>query len=118
VDEGHAHERVRRWIEGYEKAVSGHRVVYDPEARCREEASIRLEDDLKVKIRMASGGFQSLREYGAVILGLDVRFAWMFLSHKLLRWLMPFALLLIAIGTLLGLPQSWAWLLLAGSMAG
>ncbi len=92
----------------------GRRVVYEPRARCREEASIRLEDDLKVKIRMASGGFQSLREYGAVILGLDARFAWMFLSHKVLRWLMPVALMLVAIGTLMGLPQAWAWLLLAG----
>ncbi len=94
----------------------GYRVIYEPRARCREEASIRLEDDLKVKIRMASGGFQSLRQYGAAILGVDGRFAWMFLSHKVLRWLMPIALLLVAAGTVMGLPQTWAWLLLGAQI--
>lgn len=70
----------------------GYRVVYEPRAVSREPASIRLEDDYFVKVRMVSGGFQTLAFYRRFLFPPRSIFALAFLSHKLLRWLMPLLL--------------------------
>jgi cellulose synthase/poly-beta-1,6-N-acetylglucosamine synthase-like glycosyltransferase len=67
----------------------GFRVVYEPEAVSLEEASIVLEDDFNVKVRMVSGGFQTLQYFGRVVFPPRSFFAVQFLSHKVLRWTMP-----------------------------
>ena len=79
----------------------GYRVVYEPKAVSAEEASIILEDDFNVKIRMVSGGYQTLQYFGKVICPPTSFFAVQFISHKVLRWTMPFwlaALLLVNSG--------------------
>ncbi len=67
----------------------GYRVIYEPEAISEEEASIVLEDDFNVKVRMVSGGYQTLQYFGDVIFPPVNFFAVQFLSHKVLRWTMP-----------------------------
>ena len=67
----------------------GYRVLYEPAAHSYEYASIRIEDDFFVKVRMVAGGFQTVRMNWRVLFPPRSWFACMFLSHKLLRWLMP-----------------------------
>jgi hypothetical protein len=66
--------------------------VYEPDAVATEEASITIREDFNTKVRMIAGGMQSMRLELRTIFS-SVGFALKFLSHKLLRWLMPLVLL-------------------------
>lgn len=79
----------------------GHRVLYEPAARSYEHASIRIEDDFNVKVRMVSGGFQTVERYRRFLLPPHTAFAFAFISHKLLRWLAPEFLILMFAASLL-----------------
>jgi len=82
------------------------RVVYEPEAVATEEASITIREDFNTKVRMIAGGMQSMRLELPTIFS-SAGFAVKFLSHKLLRWLMPLVLLtLLATSAALALPVS------------
>ena len=74
---------------------AGLRVVYEPEAISNEEASIVLEDDFNVKVRMVSGGYQTVASYFKMLLPPRNYFSIQFFSHKILRWGMPFLLIAI-----------------------
>jgi poly-beta-1,6-N-acetyl-D-glucosamine synthase len=73
----------------------GYRVVYEPEAKSNEEASLILEDDFNVKARMVSGGYQTLSFYSKEFFPPKTFFVFQFLSHKVLRWMMPFILIFL-----------------------
>lgn len=79
----------------------GYRVVYEPAARSYEHASIRIEDDFHVKTRMVTGGFQTLVHYRRLLLPPRSWFAIAFLSHKVLRWIAPALLILMAVTSVL-----------------
>lgn len=79
----------------------GFRIVYEPDAVSTELASPVLEDDFRVKVRMIAGGFQTVRRHWRALMPPTSRFALAFLAHKLLRWLVPLALLLVLGCTLL-----------------
>ena len=78
----------------------GYRVLYERRAVSYEHASIRIEDDFYVKVRMVSGGFQTVARYWAFLLPPQSWFAFSFLSHKVLRWLAPEFMILIATSSL------------------
>jgi len=82
---------------------AGQRVVYEPAAFAVEEASMTIREDFNTKVRMIAGGMQSLRPEWRTIFGTGW-FSVKFLSHKLLRWLMPLVLatLLVSSGLLAG----------------
>jgi biofilm PGA synthesis N-glycosyltransferase PgaC len=84
---------------------AGQRVVYEPAAFAVEEASMTIREDFNTKVRMIAGGMQSLRPEWRTIFGAGW-FSVKFLSHKLLRWLMPLVLatLLVSSGALAGQP--------------
>jgi len=67
----------------------GYRVIYEPAAQSHEYASISIRDDFFVKVRMVAGGFQTVRENWRFLFPPRSWFAFTFLSHKLLRWLVP-----------------------------
>jgi poly-beta-1,6-N-acetyl-D-glucosamine synthase len=71
----------------------GYRVIYEPEAISGEFASIQLSDDFWVKVRMVTGGFQSMQIYLKRLLCFRPFFAFQFLSHKALRWTAPIFLI-------------------------
>lgn len=79
---------------------SGYRVLYEPDAHSFEHASIHMEDDFHVKVRMVAGGFQTLFHYWRFLMLPRGWFAFAFLSHKVLRWLMPLFLMAFAIASL------------------
>jgi poly-beta-1,6-N-acetyl-D-glucosamine synthase len=73
----------------------GARILYEPEARSYEFASMHIRDDFFVKVRMVAGGYQTLLEHARELLPWRSWFTWSFFSHKTLRWLAP--VLLIAV---------------------
>jgi len=77
---------------------AGLRVVYEPDAIAVEEASMTIREDFNTKVRMISGGMQSLASEWRTIFGsgwFSVKFA----SHKILRWLMPVVLALLLLSS-------------------
>jgi cellulose synthase/poly-beta-1,6-N-acetylglucosamine synthase-like glycosyltransferase len=95
----------------------GYRAVSVPEALCFVPRTSSLQHEFRRKVRTITRGMQTLLHnrrlldpfrYGA--------FAWMLFSHKVCRWLVPWAALLAAAGLLLLAPAApWArWALAAG----
>ncbi len=65
----------------------GYRVVYEPDARAAEWASVNVEEELKRKIRIAAGGWQSvfrLKKAGNPF--FDFRLWFQYMSHRVMRW--------------------------------
>lgn len=77
----------------------GFRVLYEPAAESREYASISVRDDFFVKVRMVAGGFQTVAENWRVLFPPLTWFAFTFLSHKVLRWLIPELLIALFLAT-------------------
>lgn len=84
----------------------GYRILYEPQALSWESASQTIADDFQVKVRMVAGGFQTLVREWRGLLPPGSQFAFSFLSHKALRWLMPEAMLLILLLSLVGADES------------
>ena len=78
-------------------AMQGHITQYDPKAYACETSSANVKEELKRKIRIAAGGFQSIVrltpllnifKYGIL--------SFQYISHRVLRWtLAPLSLLLL-----------------------
>jgi cellulose synthase/poly-beta-1,6-N-acetylglucosamine synthase-like glycosyltransferase len=68
----------------------GFRVGYDPEATAVDFAPTTVGGEFTRRVRIATGSFRALGQiFGTP---LDALTAFAFLSHKLLRWLLPFFL--------------------------
>ena len=74
----------------------GKDVVFVPGAVASEAGTESLADEWKRKKRLAAGSFQSLWRGAFPPLSRPVLF-WQFVSHKLLRWLLPWLLAAIAL---------------------
>ena len=78
-------------------AANGFRVIYEPHAYASERPSFSIQDEMKRKIRIASGGFQSIVRLGFLLnifrYGL---LSFQYISHRAMRWAVaPFCLPLI-----------------------
>src|SRR5450759_1876793 len=82
------------------------RVVYEPAAITWEAASSSLSGEWGRRARMAAGGYQAIERLGGIWSPRHALVAFQFLSHKVLRWTAPFAMLLAlaAAGALYALP--------------
>lgn len=76
---------------------AGHRVVYDPEAVATEEAAPTHADEFRRKVRIGTGAFQTLFGNPKFLNPLKGLPAFAYLSHKALRWLVPFLLLAVMV---------------------
>lgn len=74
---------------------SGKRIIYEEKAKAYEEASKDLVDDFYVKVRMTSGGYQTIAHEKRFLFPPTSWFAFTFISHKVLRWLVPHIMILI-----------------------
>jgi glycosyltransferase involved in cell wall biosynthesis len=81
------------------------RVVYAEGAVAREPLPPSDRDEWRRRVRIGAGVFQALVMCRRCLLPRYGRFAWMFWSHKVLRWFTPHLLLLL-------LAMAW-WLLTA-----
>jgi cellulose synthase/poly-beta-1,6-N-acetylglucosamine synthase-like glycosyltransferase len=80
---------------------AGFRVLYDPDAVGTDFAPPTVAGEFTRRVRIATGSFRAL---GQVLRGsLDPLTAFAFVSHKLLRWVLPFLLL----GMLLASAALW-----------
>jgi cellulose synthase/poly-beta-1,6-N-acetylglucosamine synthase-like glycosyltransferase len=69
----------------------GFRVLYDPEARGTDFAASTVAGEFARRVRIATGSFRALS--GLLRGPLDAVTAFAFVSHKLLRWTLPFLLI-------------------------
>jgi cellulose synthase/poly-beta-1,6-N-acetylglucosamine synthase-like glycosyltransferase len=69
----------------------GYRVLYDPEAVATEFSASTVGGEFTRRVRLAAGSFKAL---GQLIRARQSAFTfWAFLSHKFLRWVIPFLLI-------------------------
>jgi cellulose synthase/poly-beta-1,6-N-acetylglucosamine synthase-like glycosyltransferase len=66
----------------------GYSVLYDPEATASEFAASSVVGEFTRRVRLAVGSFRALK--GFLTTGLDGFTSIAFISHKLLRWVLPF----------------------------
>ncbi|MDP1726931.1 MAG: glycosyltransferase family 2 protein [Bacteroidota bacterium] len=80
-------------------ANEGYRVIYEKNAFADETASANVGEELKRKVRIAAGAFQSMsRLPNSFNLLTNFRVAFLFISHRVLRWtLAPLSLLVLLI---------------------
>ncbi|MGH9416824.1 MAG: glycosyltransferase family 2 protein [Terriglobales bacterium] len=104
------------WIEDFlvplHARQAGYRVVYEPEAWAWEFPAPSVGGEFRRRVRLAIGSFRALSTL--LRARVDAATRWALISHKLLRWSVPF-LMLAAFGAnlaLLPLP-AYRWLLLA-----
>lgn len=80
----------------------GYDVKFLASAQCTEDVSVQSTEEYKRKVRISIGNFQNLAAYSKMLITRFFPAGFIFLSHKVLRWLTPFFLLiLIPVSTLL-----------------
>lgn len=78
----------------------GYRAVNDLAAICTETVGRELSDEFRRKRRIGTGNFQNMWRFRGLWLRPWRAGGFALLSHKILRWLTPFALLLAFVSTL------------------
>jgi cellulose synthase/poly-beta-1,6-N-acetylglucosamine synthase-like glycosyltransferase len=74
---------------------AGRAVVYEPQAIGSEETSLDAYGEFHRKVRISQANFSLLPRYIPLLNPLRPLVAYGFFSHKLLRWLAPFLLILL-----------------------
>src|SRR5262249_51180948 len=85
-------------------ARAGHRVVHEGRARAFDRLPETARDEFRRKVRTLTGNFQLMARMPAALLPWCNRLWWQFVSHRSLRLVVPWALLvmLAASGALAG----------------
>jgi cellulose synthase/poly-beta-1,6-N-acetylglucosamine synthase-like glycosyltransferase len=73
--------------------MQGYRVVHDDRARAYDRLPDRARDEFRRKVRTLSGNFQLVVRLPSLLLPWRNPIWWQFVSHKLARLLVPWALL-------------------------
>lgn len=74
--------------------VQSKNAINSKEAIVYEDVSNNLKDEFRRKIRIATGNFQNLSTFSKLLFSKKKGLAFSFFSHKVLRWLGPFFLLI------------------------
>jgi cellulose synthase/poly-beta-1,6-N-acetylglucosamine synthase-like glycosyltransferase len=69
-------------------------IIYDHDAVAWEECPPELEDEFRRRARIGAGGFQAMVRLLPLLSPAQGWVSFSFLSHKILRWLCPFFLIL------------------------
>ncbi|PLS76909.1 MAG: glycosyltransferase family 2 protein [Chloroflexi bacterium] len=81
-------------------AIDGWRVVYAPDAVSLEPASATLRDEATRRSRIVTGRYQALWQLLPAMLRKRPQLAWQVISHKGLRPVVPFAMLVTLLSNL------------------
>lgn len=73
-------------------------VVHDPEASATEFSAASVSNEFTRRVRLAVGSFRAFSDVVRIPIGLMT--LWALLSHKFLRWIVPFNLLGVLAATL------------------
>jgi len=77
------------------KVISqGKKAVLAKDAICFEDISSKMIEEFRRKVRMSRGNFQNLRQFSSFLVHSRPGLSFSFISHKVLRWLTPLALIL------------------------
>jgi glycosyltransferase involved in cell wall biosynthesis len=79
--------------------MGGHRVIHEERAKAFDRLSERACDEFRRKVRTLAGNLQLMARMPAAVLPWRNRLWWQFLSHRALRLLVPWALLVILVTT-------------------
>jgi cellulose synthase/poly-beta-1,6-N-acetylglucosamine synthase-like glycosyltransferase len=77
------------FVLGMKVREQGWRMVYEPRAVAQEDLPERVADEWSRRVRIGRGDFQALWLCRRCLLPRYGAFAWIFWSHKVLRWLTP-----------------------------
>ncbi|MBW6479918.1 MAG: glycosyltransferase [Bacteroidales bacterium] len=72
----------------------GYKCINNLEAVVYEDISNNLKDEFRRKIRISTGNFQNLRKFSHLLWHKTKGLSFCFISHKTLRWIGPFFLVL------------------------
>ena len=75
----------------------GYRVIFEPEARAYDWPSSQGKQEFKRKVRTLAGNYQMLTHFPTLLIPFKSPVAWQFFSHKVLRLLAPFFLVLLGV---------------------
>ena len=73
--------------------AKGHRLIYDTEAVGYETVAPSLGQEFSRHVRIGAGNFHAIRYTLPLLMPSAGRVAFSFWSHKIFRWLVPFALI-------------------------
>jgi cellulose synthase/poly-beta-1,6-N-acetylglucosamine synthase-like glycosyltransferase len=90
------------FVIGMKVREKNYRVVYEPRALAVEALPLRIADEWKRRVRIGAGDFQALRLCATCLTPSFGIFAWVFWSHKVLRWFTPHLVLAGAFLALIG----------------
>ena len=76
----------------------GFKCISNINANVYEDVSNDLKEEFRRKKRISAGNFQNLQKFKSLLISRRPGVAFCFLSHKVLRWLVPI-LVLITLGT-------------------
>ncbi len=77
-----------------------YRCILEKEAVCFENVPNRLIDEFRRRIRISAGNYQNLRAFYKLLWPPYTALSFSLLSHKVLRWIGPFLLLLLIISNI------------------
>jgi cellulose synthase/poly-beta-1,6-N-acetylglucosamine synthase-like glycosyltransferase len=77
--------------------AQGFQVLYDPEARATDYAASTVAGEFTRRVRIATGSFQVLGRLLRAPVDVPTKFA--FVSHKVLRWIIPFLLIVMLLAS-------------------
>lgn len=83
-------------------AEKGYRVIYEPEAVAFDPQKLDAEKEKKRKLRTLVGNFQLIESYPEWMLPWRHRLWWMLVSHKYLRLLVPWLMMVVLLLSLVG----------------
>jgi cellulose synthase/poly-beta-1,6-N-acetylglucosamine synthase-like glycosyltransferase len=77
------------FVIGMKVREQGCRFVFAPDAMATEELPATIQDEWRRRVRIGAGAYQALVLCRRCLLPVYGVFAWMFWSHKVLRWFTP-----------------------------
>jgi len=77
-----------------------YRCILDKKAICYEDVPNRIIDEFRRRIRISAGNFQNLKSFRKLLWPPYTAISFSLLSHKVLRWMGPFLLLLLIISNI------------------
>jgi cellulose synthase/poly-beta-1,6-N-acetylglucosamine synthase-like glycosyltransferase len=106
------------FVIGMKVREQGYRFLFAPAAEAHEELPATVAGEWKRRVRIGAGDYQALVLCRRCLAPGFGRFAWMFWSHKVLRWFTPHLLALVAALALAQYPFATAVALGAVLLAG
>lgn len=95
---------------------AGKRVIFEPGAQVFDASQSTLDDEFKRKLRTLTGNFQSFAHHSWLFNPAKNPIWWQFLSHKVFRLVVPWALLILLPASLMA--GGWWWqLVFVGQLA-